>query len=167
MLANRIRHRLLLLGFTYLALIGYVQAEKADLILIEKASRQITVKSGQKILAQYTVALGNTPMGAKRCQGDGKTPEGNYTIISRNKNSSYHRSLQVSYPNEADRKEAKKLGCSPGGDIMIHGLPNGRGYIGAAHTLHDWTLGCIAVTDSQIEKIWELVPDGTKVKIVP
>ena len=144
-----------------------VLAEHVDLVLIEKAERRLTLMNGEKKIAEYSVALGGSPVGPKRCQGDSKTPEGTYKIQSRNDKSSYHRSLKVSYPNETDRLNAKNLGCSPGGDIMIHGLPNGKGFIGAAHRLHDWTLGCIAVTDSEIEEIWRLVTNGTVVKIVP
>ena len=142
-------------------------AEKADLVLIEKSARRLTLKAGNKVLHQYQVALGSTPVGAKQCQGDGKTPEGEYRISGRNAASAYHRSLAVSYPNKADKQTAAKLKCSPGGDIMIHGLPNGRGWIGSGHLLSDWTLGCIAVTDAEIEEIWKLVPDGTRVVIKP
>lgn len=142
-------------------------AEHVDLVLIEKAQRRLTLMNREKRIAEYSIALGGSSVGPKRCQGDSKTPEGIYKIESRNNQSSYHRSLKVSYPNETDRLNAKKLKCSPGGDIMIHGLPNGHGFIGAAHRLHDWTLGCIAVTNSEIEEIWRLVPNGTVVKIVP
>jgi murein L,D-transpeptidase YafK len=79
----------------------------------------------------------------------------------------YHKALRISYPNAEDRKRAAKLGVSPGGSILIHGLPNGKGYIGAAHRLYDWTLGCVAVTDEEIDEIWNLVPLGTPVEIRP
>ena len=103
----------------------------------------------------------------KTYKGDNRTPEGFYTIDGRNPGSHYHRSIHVSYPNAQDRARAKKLGKDPGGDIFIHGLPNGQGWIGKAHVLHDWTLGCIAVTDEEIEEIWKLVPNGTVVEIRP
>jgi murein L,D-transpeptidase YafK len=108
-----------------------------------------------------------SPVGPKRCQGDNRTPEGTYRISGRNRHSSYHRSLRISYPDEGDRKRARALGCSPGGDIMIHGLPNGRGAIGALHRMYDWTAGCIAVTNPEIEEIWAAVPDGTEIEIRP
>ena len=123
--------------------------------------------SGGKVIRTYKVALGKNPVGPKERQGDGKTPEGDYFISGRNRASSYHRSLAISYPNRTDRARAKKLHVDPGGDIAIHGLPNGRGWIGAAHRLADWTLGCIAVTDEEIEEIWRLVPNGTPVRINP
>jgi murein L,D-transpeptidase YafK len=139
----------------------------ADKVMIEKEARKLTLLRGSIVIRNYRIALGNTPEGPKKCQGDGRTPEGHYIISGRNKNSQYHRSLHISYPNEADRIAAKNRKCSPGGDIFIHGLPNGYGWIGKAHTLHDWTLGCIAVTDKEIEEIWNLVPDGTAVEIRP
>jgi murein L,D-transpeptidase YafK len=141
--------------------------ERPDRILIEKAERRLTLLRGDRALKVYRVALGGSPAGDKQCQGDNRTPEGVYRISGRNPHSAYHRSLRISYPDAKDRAEAKRRGCSPGGDIYIHGLPNGRGAIGGAHRLRDWTLGCIAVTDPEIEEIWRLVPDGTAVEIRP
>lgn len=120
-----------------------------------------------KVISSYRIALGGNPVGPKTRQGDRRTPEGTYVIDSRNAQSHYHRSLHISYPDAADRERARKLGVSPGGDIFIHGLPNGYGAIGAAHRLHDWTDGCIAVTDQEIEEIWKLVDNGTPVEIRP
>lgn len=88
-------------------------------------------------------------------------------IDSRNPNSRFHRSLHLSYPGPEDIARARELGCSPGGDIMIHGIKNGYGWLGALHAENDWTLGCVAVTDEEIEEIWDAVPDGTPVTIVP
>jgi murein L,D-transpeptidase YafK len=139
----------------------------ADLVYVEKAARRLTLKRGEQVLASYSVALGFEPVGHKREEGDGKTPEGRYTISGRNPNSRYHLSLRVSYPNAEDRAQAAARGVSPGGDIMIHGLPNGVGWISAEHTLRDWTLGCVAVTNAEIEQIWNAVPNGTVVEIVP
>ena len=139
----------------------------ADKILIEKKERRLTLISKKKVIKTYKIALGGNPEGPKERQGDNKTPEGTYTIDSRNRNSKYHLSLHVSYPNEKDRRRAKELGVSPGGDIMIHGIKNGFGWIGDFHTEVDWTKGCIAVTDEEIEEIDKLVPDGTIVEIRP
>ncbi len=141
--------------------------ERSDKILIEKAARKLLLCQGSKVIRTYRIALGEHPVGKKQCQGDHRTPEGEYIISGRNKNSLYHRSLRISYPNAADKAESRKLKCNPGGDIMIHGLPNGSGWIGKAHLAHDWTWGCIAVTDEEIEEIWQLVPDGTPVIIKP
>ena len=144
-----------------------VFGESADLVLVEKGARKLTLMNGKKVIATYTIALGGSPEGPKRCQGDGKTPEGHYTIVGRNLKSSFYRSLRVSYPNEHDKAEAKAHKCSPGGDIMIHGLPNGRGWFGESHSLVDWTNGCIAVTNSEMDQIWKMVADGTRVQIEP
>ena len=140
---------------------------QADRIVIAKSQRTLTLFRGGKVLKTYKVALGTTPIGPKTSQGDGKTPEGLYTIDSRNPHSQFHRSLHVSYPNAADRARAARLKVDPGGDIMIHNLPPAYAYLGALHRKVDWTLGCIAVTDAEIEEIWNLVPIGTQVEIKP
>jgi murein L,D-transpeptidase YafK len=142
-------------------------AEKADSVLILKKDHVLELLSAGKVIRSYKVALGQGGLAPKERVGDGRTPEGRYTIDSRNAASAYHRSLHISYPNEEDRKRAAKLGVSPGGDIMIHGLPNGRGWVGPAHRTVDWTLGCVAVTDAEIEEIWKLAPVGTPVEIRP
>jgi tetratricopeptide (TPR) repeat protein len=144
-----------------------IQKGAADTILIEKKARRLTLFSKGEVLKTYKIALGGNPDGPKERQGDNKTPEGTYVIDSRNKNSRYHRSLHISYPNERDKKRAKELGLSPGGDIMIHGIKNGFSWVGADHTEVDWTQGCIAVTDDEIEEIDALAPNGTLVEIRP
>ena len=135
----------------------------ADCIVVHKAARELLLFSGQEVIRRYPVALGRTPVGAKRQQGDGKTPEGNYVISGRNAASKYHKSLRVSYPDAEDHARAEREGVDPGGDIMIHGWPNGKG----APLEADWTQGCIAVTDDEIDEIWQLVPDGTPIQIHP
>jgi murein L,D-transpeptidase YafK len=141
--------------------------QKADSILILKKDHILELLAGGKVIRTYKVALGRGGLAPKEREGDGRTPEGHYIIDSRTAESHYHKALHVSYPNENDRQRAAKLGVSPGGAIMIHGLPNGMGAIGAAHRLYDWTLGCIAVTDEEIDEIWDLVPIGTPVEIRP
>ena len=136
-------------------------------IVIEKSARTLTLFSGNRTLKVYRIALGANARGPKQQHGDGRTPEGTYVIDGRNKNSAYHRALHVSYPNAEDRRRARERGVSPGGAIMIHGLRNGMGAIGKAHVLRDWTQGCIAVTNEEIEEIWRLVPNGTRVVIKP
>jgi tetratricopeptide (TPR) repeat protein len=143
------------------------QKGTADKILIEKKERLLTLFSKGKVLKVYKIALGGNPNGPKERQGDNKTPEGTYVIDSRNKDSRYHLSLHISYPNEKDKKRAKQLGVSPGGDIMIHGIKNGFSWVGDLHTDVDWTKGCIAVTDEEIEEIEKLAPNGTIVEIRP
>jgi len=143
------------------------QKEPADKILIEKKERRLKLISKGRVLKTYQIALGGNPDGPKERQGDNRTPEGVYVIDSRNKNSRYHRSLHISYPNEKDKKRARELDVSPGGDIMIHGIKNGLSWVGDLHTGVDWTKGCIAVTDEEIEEIDKLVPNGTVVEIIP
>ena len=120
-----------------------------------------------EVLKTYKIALGGSPDGPKEREGDHKTPEGTYVIDARNRNSNYYRSLRISYPNERDKKRAKERGISPGGNIMIHGLKNGFSWVGNAHSKIDWTQGCIAVTDEEIEEIDKLAPNGTIVEIRP
>lgn len=144
-----------------------LQNGSADRILIEKKDRRLTLFSRGEALKTYKIALGGDPDGPKERQGDNKTPEGTYCIDSRNKDSRYHLSLHISYPNESDKKRARTLGVSPGGDIMIHGIKNGFSWVGDMHTGIDWTKGCIAVTDEEIEEIDKLTPNGTVVEIRP
>ena len=139
----------------------------ADSVRLEKAARRLTLFRGNQVLKVYRVSLGSEPHGAKERQGDGRTPEGRYTVDSHKADSAFHRALHISYPNAADRGRARKLGVSAGGDIMIHGLPNDRAWIGWLQRFSDWTHGCIAVTDPEIEEIYNAVPDGTPIEIVP
>jgi len=135
-------------------------------ILVEKEARKLHVFAGDTLLKTYEIALGFFPEGHKEVEGDGKTPEGIYKIESKNPNSAYFLNLGVSYPNEADRAHAARLGKSPGGDIKIHGLPNGSGAIGKAHLLRDWTQGCIALTNPEMQELYDSVPIGTEIEIV-
>jgi murein L,D-transpeptidase YafK len=146
---------------------GLVRAAQADSIVVEKSEHRLTLFAGGEAVGRYVVALGKIPVGAKTEQGDLRTPEGLYHIDARNPNSRFHRALHISYPNDVDRARAAARGLEPGGDVMIHGLPNGQGQVGAAHRTYDWTNGCVAVTDQEIEEIWGAVPVGTPVRIKP
>jgi murein L,D-transpeptidase YafK len=138
-----------------------------DKVIVIKNKRVMMLLKDNRIVRSYRVALGKQPVGTKVRAGDHKTPEGSYTLVSRNAKSKFHLSMKISYPNEADVQNAKNLGTSPGGGIMIHGLPQGLGDIGKLHRHWDWTEGCIAVTNSEIEEIWKLIPDGTPIEIKP
>jgi murein L,D-transpeptidase YafK len=138
-----------------------------DRIVLEKSARTLSVHANGKMLKSYRVALGRNAVGAKQQEGDNKTPEGIYKIDSRNPQSSFHLALHVSYPSDEDKKRAAQLGVPAGFDIMIHGIQNGRGWIGAFHRLKDWTAGCIALTDEEIEELWRVTPDGTAMEIRP
>lgn len=144
-----------------------IQKGSVDRILIEKSTRRLMLISQGEVLKSYKIALGGNPIGPKERQGDNKTPEGTYVIDARNRDSRFHLSLHISYPNERDKKRAKELGVSPGGDIMIHGIKNGFSRVGDAHTGVDWTKGCIAVTDQEIDEIDKLAPNGTIVELRP
>lgn len=154
-----------------LLLIGMLAAEgqaiKADQVVVLKSQRTLTLFSQRKLLRTYKVALGSSPGGAKEQEGDHKTPEGRYILDRRNGKSRFYKAIHVSYPNEQDKTKASERGVSPGGDIMVHGLPNGFGWLGATHRAQDWTDGCIAVTNAEMDEIWELVPDGTPIEIRP
>ncbi len=140
---------------------------KVDHILILKKQHKLLLLSGDQIVKTYSVALGSGGLAPKQRQGDDKTPEGLYQIDYRNPASRFHLALHISYPNETDKEQAQMRGVSPGGDIMIHGLGSEFQSLGEKQYLYDWTAGCIAVTDSEIEEIWRLVPDGTPVYIRP
>lgn len=144
-----------------------IQKGSVDRILIEKSARRLMLISQGEVLKSYKIALGGNPIGPKERQGDNKTPEGTYVIDARNRDSWFHLSLHISYPNKRDRNRAKELGVSPGGDIMIHGIKNGFSWVGDAHAEIDWTKGCIAVSDEEIEEIAKLAPNGTIVEIRP
>lgn len=140
---------------------------RVDRILILKSAHTMTLENSGQPLKTYKVALGGQPVGAKKQQGDHKTPEGVYIIDAKNPHSQFYEALHLSYPNSEDRTQARKLGVSPGGDVEIHGLGKKYGWIGAGHRLSDWTDGCIAVTNEEIEEIFRLVPTGTPVDIRP
>jgi murein L,D-transpeptidase YafK len=138
---------------------------KVDRVVVLKTKHLLELLSGDHVVKSYRVALGRGGLAPKRRQGDGRTPEGIYRIDHRNPASKYHLALHISYPESSDKQRAQRLGVSPGGDIMIHGLPPEFSSVGSKHVLSDWTEGCIAVTDSEIEEIWKLVPDGTPVEV--
>jgi len=136
-------------------------------VLVLKQARRLLLLRGTRVLRDYEIALGSSPTGPKRHQGDGRTPEGRYRIDSRVADSRFHRALHISYPNEDDLAFARRAGIAPGGDVMIHGLPDGEGWVGELHRAYDWTNGCIALTDDEVSEVWELVDDGTPIEIRP
>ncbi len=133
----------------------------ADMVVIFKASRRLVLYNNGQPIRDYDIGLGWAPAGDKSIQGDGRTPEGSYYINRRNPNSAYHLSLGISYPNPSQRAAAAAAGQNPGGDIFIHGGQGKRRQEG------DWTAGCIAVSDAEIEEIWQMVPNGALVVIQP
>jgi murein L,D-transpeptidase YafK len=142
-------------------------SSQADPLVVEKGRRRLVAYSHGSALRAYTVSLGRDPIGPKMRQGDRRTPEGRYIINSHNPASTFHRALHVSYPSAVDSARAHAAGYDPGGDIMVHGVRNGLGWIGRAHRFMDWTTGCIAVTDPEIEELYRIVSDGTPIEIRP
>jgi murein L,D-transpeptidase YafK len=141
-------------------------AKTADRIVIVKSARTMTLTSHGEAM-KTKVALGTEPVGGKQRAGDHKTPEGLYTVDSKNAGSKFHKALHVSYRNAADRERARKMGVQPGGDIEIHGLGAKFGRVGALHRERDWTDGCVAVTNEEIDEIWPLVRVRTVIEIKP
>lgn len=163
-----------LTGFAIVCLLGTTllgqaatPALHADRVLVLKKERTLHLLSHGNVIKSYKVALGGDPLGPKARQGDHKTPEGTYILDSRNARSQFYRSIHISYPNAQERAAARRAGVSPGGDVFVHGLPNGYRWIGAAHRTKDWTDGCIAVTDEEMDEIWSAVADGTPIEIRP
>jgi murein L,D-transpeptidase YafK len=138
-----------------------------DRIVVQKSAKKLSIFRDGNQIKRYRIALGGSPVGAKQEEGDMKTPEGIYKIDSRNAQSSFHLALHISYPSDEDNKRAAARGVSAGSDIMIHGIQNGRGWIGTFHRWKDWTAGCIALTDEEIEELWRVTPDGTTIEIRP
>ncbi|MFT3683160.1 MAG: L,D-transpeptidase family protein [Ferruginibacter sp.] len=136
-------------------------------LVVFKSKRKLQVFSGEKLLKTYTVSIGKNPLGDKKFEGDNKTPEGAYFINGKNPNSTCYKNLGISYPNDTDREEARLLQRPTGGDIKIHGLKNGQGFTGKFHRFKDWTNGCIAVTDTEMDELYFNVPVGTPIIIYP
>ena len=168
MIAPGARHKLAwaLLLLAALPALAHSPAQ-VDHIVVLKQKHELQLLSGAAVVKTYHVALGSGGLEPKRQEGDHRTPEGNYRIDFRNRASRFHLALHISYPEQADKERAQQLGVSPGGNIMIHGLGKEFRSLGIRHRRHDWTDGCIAVTDSEIEEIWRLVPDGTEIEILP
>ena len=139
----------------------------ADGIVVAKADRTMTLMRDGKAFKTYKVALSREPLGPKEREGDHRVPEGQYVIDSKNPQSRFHLALHISYPNAADRERARKLGVKPGGNIEIHGVGSTYGWVGSLQRQIDWTDGCIAVTNSEIDEIWNVVPIGTPLEIRP
>ena len=137
------------------------QKNTADQIVVWKSKRRLVLFKDKKPIKTYRIRLGFNPEGPKRKEGDGRTPEGNYWITHKNPHSSFHKSLGISYPNKTDKILAKRHGSSPGKDIFIHGGPKNF----FKHLLFDWTEGCIAVTDKEIDEIYEMVEPFTSIYI--
>jgi murein L,D-transpeptidase YafK len=136
-------------------------------VLVKKEQRRLYLMNGEEVIRSYRISLGDNPEGHKLFEGDERTPEGDYTLDWRNSGSDFYKSIHISYPSGKDREMAESWGLDPGGSIMIHGLPNGAEDMAFAYTGLDWTNGCIAVNNQEIDEIWQLVNDGTPIRILP
>lgn len=138
-----------------------------DYIVVYKSQHKMDVYANGGVIKSYQIALGENPIGAKHFEGDKKTPEGSYFIDKKNPQSRYHKNLSISYPNEADLAYAAQYGKRPGSEIKIHGITNGLGHLGAKHRMVDWTQGCIALTNEEIDELYNAVSIGTPIDIYP
>jgi murein L,D-transpeptidase YafK len=138
-----------------------------DKLVVIKSQRLLFAYSNNELIKTYKISIGRNAVGQKEFEGDKKTPEGLYSINDKNPNSGYHKNLGISYPNEIDIVNAKKLGKPTGGDIKIHGMRNGLGLIGKFHRWFDWTLGCIALTNQEVDELYDHTPIGTLIEIKP
>ncbi|RDD61574.1 hypothetical protein DRB17_12645 [Ferruginivarius sediminum] len=139
----------------------------ADKVIVDKGRRQLHLVDDGQVFLTFKVALGSKPSGPKRAEGDGRTPEGSYVLDWRNPDSRFYRSIHISYPSPGDIRRARREGVDPGDNIMIHGLPADFEWMGRSHALTDWTEGCIAVTNEEMDLIWKSVPPGTPIEIRP
>ena len=138
-----------------------------DKIVVLKSKRELQAYSNGQLIKTYTVSLGGNPIGDKEFEGDKRTPEGLYMINDKNPNSGYFKNLGISYPNSEDIVEANKINKPPGGEIKIHGLRNGLGIIGKFQRWMDWTLGCIALTNAELDELYNHTSIGTPIEIKP
>ena len=148
--------------------LGTAQSEqKADMVLVEKSKSRLYLMREGEAFASFRVAFGSNPKGHKQEQGDGKTPEGRYMLNYKNAGSAFYKSIHISYPSAKDRQEARKHGVDPGGDIMIHGQKNGYGRLSILVQRFNWTNGCIALSDRDMDVVWNAVKPGTPIEIKP
>jgi murein L,D-transpeptidase YafK len=140
---------------------------RIDKLVVIKSERTMYAYTKGKLVKVYSIAIGRNSVGDKEYEGDKRTPEGSYYIEGKNPNSGYHKNLGISYPDKTDLQEAKAKGVRPGGDVKIHGLKNGRGPLGKFHRLRNWTAGCIAVTDEEMDELYDAVAIGTPIIIRP
>jgi murein L,D-transpeptidase YafK len=141
--------------------------QKADMVRVVKSKKRLHLIKDERVFATFRVKFGANPKGHKVQQGDERTPEGLYYLTYKNANSAYYKSIHISYPNGQDKENARKLGVDPGGDIMIHGQPNGYEWATFFMQMVNWTDGCVALTNSDMDKVWDAIEPGTPIEILP
>jgi murein L,D-transpeptidase YafK len=160
--------KILVIALAFVICSGVLHGKQmADFVLVVKSESRLYLLRDQEVFASYRIKFGSNPKGHKQQQGDERTPEGRYILDYKNSNSSFYKSIHISYPNAEDRARARKRGVSPGGDIMIHGQSNGWGSFGWIIQFFNWTNGCIALTDSNMDRVWAAVEPGTPIEIRP
>lgn len=142
-------------------------SQKADAVLVIKSEKRLYLLNKGERFASFRATFGADPVGHKQAQGDQKTPEGHYVLDYKNRNSKFYKSIHISYPNARDRKNARRLGVDPGGDIMIHGQANGYGWASPIVQLFSWTDGCVALSNKDMDRVWDAVDPGTPIEIRP
>jgi murein L,D-transpeptidase YafK len=161
------RKRFLLITALCLGMEASQAQQMADQVLVDKSESRLYLLKDSEIITSFRVRFGSNPKGHKQQQGDGRTPEGRYILDYKNINSAFYKSIHISYPNAQDRKSAWQRGVDPGGDIMIHGQANGWGWFGPVMQYFNWTDGCIALRDRDMETVWKAVRVGTPIVIRP
>lgn len=157
----------LLISLTLIAAPCTYAGEKADLVVVEKSKNLLSLYKTGRLLASYHAVFGGNAVGPKEMKDDGKTPEGRYILDSKKSDSAFHKAFHVSYPNSKDIARARKLDVDPGGDIMVHGQKNGLGWVSFISQRFNWSRGCIALSNKDIDAMWEAVDGGTPIDILP
>lgn len=158
---------LILAGLVFATSLSAATPPAVDLVKVDKSAHTLYLMRQGKVVEKFHIALGGNPVGHKQREGDQRTPEGRYILDFKNANSAFFRSIHVSYPDHADTARARRMGVSPGGAIMIHGQKNGFGKFSAATQRFDWTDGCIALSNADMQKVWDLVQVPTPIEISP
>ncbi len=158
-------YRCSLIAVIALVFMSSAAAETADSVLVDKSDEKLYLLKEGAVIAEYSVSFGANPKGHKQQEGDERTPEGSYVLDYKKEDSEFYRAIHISYPNEEDRKSATERGVDPGGAIMIHGQRNWLGWLSFITQRFNWTDGCIAVTNVEMDEIWDSVPVNTPIEI--
>ena len=156
-----------LLAFALCAVSISASADQADRVVVKKSESRVYLERGGRPFASFKATFGAEPKGHKQQEGDERTPEGRYVLDSKNANSAYYKAIHISYPNAQDIAAAKARGVEPGGLIMVHGQKNGFGWLAPVAQWFNWTDGCVAVSNSDMDTIWKAVDVGTPIEILP
>jgi murein L,D-transpeptidase YafK len=161
-------HKIIIaIAFTIITSCNAFAIEKADRVEVVKSTKTLSLFKGDNLIERYSVVFGGNPVGPKQQDGDKRTPEGVYVLDFKKADSAFHKAIHISYPNEHDVEYSRKRGVSPGGAIMVHGQKNGFGWASFLTQQFNWTNGCIALSNKNMESVWEAVDAGTLIEIKP